>query len=64
MKIEIYSKEEQLHGRAAEMIADIVQSRTQPFLGLATGGTPEGTYKALIEQYQTKRIYFQKHAYR
>lgn len=58
MKIEIFSQEEQLDRRAAELIADIVQTEEQPVLGLATGGTPVGTYKELIKLYEQQAFTF------
>lgn len=58
MKIEIFSREEQLDQRAAELIAEVVQTEAEPVLGLATGGTPVGTYKALIDLHKQKGFTF------
>lgn len=43
---------------AAEMIIQTVKSKNDAVLGLATGSTPIGTYKRLIEAYQQGRVSF------
>lgn len=58
MNIEIFQTEEQLDRRAAEIIAEVVKTEDHPTLGLATGGTPVGTYKALIELHQQQKFTF------
>lgn len=44
--------------KAAEMIADRVKESEKPVLGLATGSTPEGLYKILVEKYKQGEIDF------
>ena len=43
---------------AAEMIIQTVKSKNDAVLGLATGSTPIGTYKRLIEAYRQGRVSF------
>lgn len=43
---------------AAEMIIQTVKSKNDAVLGLATGNTPIGTYKRLIEAYRQGRVSF------
>lgn len=49
MKIEIFENYEQMSRAAAETIARTVQAAPFPVLGLATGSTPLGAYRNLIE---------------
>ncbi|GEK57769.1 glucosamine-6-phosphate deaminase [Marinococcus halophilus] len=51
MKLIPVTDREALSIRAAEMVAEKVQEQPDSVLGLATGGTPEGTYQ------QLKKIY-------
>ncbi|MCM3741818.1 glucosamine-6-phosphate deaminase [Oceanobacillus luteolus] len=46
--------------KAAEVIADRVKESEKPVLGLATGSTPEGLYKILVEKYKQGEIDFSK----
>jgi glucosamine-6-phosphate deaminase len=52
MKIFEVKDYQQMSNRAAEYIIEKVSSLSSINLGLATGGTPMGTYKYLIEDYQ------------
>ncbi len=45
--------------KAAQLIAAQVTLNTKSVLGLATGSTPEGTYKNLIEMYKSDVVDFQ-----
>ncbi|GGL62333.1 glucosamine-6-phosphate deaminase [Sporolactobacillus putidus] len=47
MKILTVADQEEMSRRAAEMIIDLVRLKPSAVLGLATGGTPEGTYRLL-----------------
>lgn len=60
MKLLIAKDYNQLSQWAAEMIADAVKEKPDIVLGLATGGTPLGTYQALIEMHQREGIDFSK----
>ncbi|QTN00405.1 glucosamine-6-phosphate deaminase [Sediminibacillus dalangtanensis] len=42
----------------AQLIMETVNSLEQPVLGLATGSTPEGVYKRLIEAHQREKVSF------
>ncbi|CAM9108287.1 glucosamine-6-phosphate deaminase [Mycoplasma todarodis] len=50
MKIEIVKDHAAMSARAAEIIANKVNENKNAVLGLATGGTPEVTYKLLVEK--------------
>ncbi|WP_010098548.1 glucosamine-6-phosphate deaminase [Ornithinibacillus scapharcae] len=49
---------DEMSQKACEMIISVVRSTEKPVLGLATGSTPEGLYKCLIEQYQSNKVSF------
>jgi len=48
----------QMSNKACEIIADRMKNTKHPVLGLATGSTPEGLYKCLIEKYKQGEISF------
>ncbi len=43
---------------AGQAIADLLNTKPNPVLGLATGSTPEGVYKDLIRRYETEGLSF------
>lgn len=49
---------DEMSDKACELISDRLNSSEKTVLGLATGSTPEGLYKRLIEQYKTNKISF------
>lgn len=51
---------EQMSARAASIIAEVIQKKEKPVLGLATGSTPVGTYKELIKLYENGSLDFSK----
>lgn len=55
IKVESY---EELSRKAVEIVADRMKKLEQPVLGLATGSTPEGLYKLLVERYNQGEIDF------
>ena len=57
IKVENY---EQLSEKAAQIIADVVVSKPDCVLGLATGSSPIGTYKKLIEWNKDGKLDFSK----
>jgi len=59
-KIELIITEnyDEMSKKAADIIADIIKKNPNAHLGLATGGTPIGLYKELINKYQNKEISF------
>lgn len=58
MRIVILENEQQVSLRAADILARCVQSRATPVLGLATGGTPLGTYQELVRRHQQGQLSF------
>lgn len=52
MNVIIMEDYHEMSRRAAEIIADLVQKKPDCVLGLATGGTPIGTYKELIRMHR------------
>ncbi|RYG74381.1 glucosamine-6-phosphate deaminase [Lentibacillus lipolyticus] len=46
--------------RACDLLIETVQQSERPVLGLATGSTPEGLYKQLIEQYESGKVTFKQ----
>ena len=50
MNILIYDTQEQVNKVGATIIANIVLTKPDAILGLATGGTPVGIYKELVEK--------------
>src|SRR5690606_38292973 len=44
--------------KAADIVADRIKSKPDLVLGLATGSTPEGMYKHLIEKYKAGEVSF------
>lgn len=49
---------ETMSKKASEIVADRVKTLENPILGLATGSTPEGMYRYLIEKYQAGEVSF------
>ncbi|RHW38913.1 glucosamine-6-phosphate deaminase [Neobacillus notoginsengisoli] len=60
MKIIKVTNELELSKTAGEMIAGKVRSNPEIVLGLATGGTPVGTYKYMIEDHKTNGTSYSK----
>ncbi|MFL6558492.1 MAG: hypothetical protein ACJ8MO_20545 [Bacillus sp. (in: firmicutes)] len=60
MKIIEVKDYQQMSNRAADYIITKVVEDPSIKLGLATGGTPVGTYKCLIEDHQKNRTSYQK----
>lgn len=58
MDILIKEDYEQMSKRAAEIIASCVRSKPNCVLGLATGGTPIGTYKELVRMHREDGLDF------
>ena len=50
MKICVCENYEEMSKVAADMIADVVENKPDCVLGLATGDTPKGMYKVLVEK--------------
>ncbi len=60
MTIIIKDTYEDVSRKAAQLIGAQITLNTKSVLGLATGSTPEGTYKNLIEMYKNDIIDFQE----
>ena len=60
MKILVLENYEQMSLAAADLITAQVKEKPDSVLGLATGGTPVGTYKVLVERYQRGELDFSK----
>ena len=51
---------EELSAKAAEIIANQVKSKPDSVLGLATGSSPVGTYKVLVDMYKKGELDFSR----
>lgn len=60
MKVLIVKNYEEMSKKAAEFMAEIVNEKPEAILGLATGGTPVGMYKELIEMNKAGKVDFSK----
>jgi glucosamine-6-phosphate deaminase len=58
MRVIILPDADAVSRRAARFVADLVRRRPQCVLGLATGGTPLGTYRELIRQHREEGLDF------
>lgn len=60
MKILVLDNYEQMSLAAADIITAQIKEKPDCVLGLATGGTPVGTYKVLVERYEKGELDFSK----
>ena len=60
MKLLVQKNFEELSKKAAAMIAEEIRRKPDIVLGLATGGTPLGTYKELIRMHKEEGLDFSK----
>ncbi len=60
MEVIIAKDYDEMSQLAAEIIADQVRRKPSSVLGLATGGTPVGTYKSLVKMYKEGKVDFAK----
>jgi len=58
MKFIVCNNYEEISKKAAEIIAEVIKSKPDCILGLATGSTPVGTYKELIAKNKSGEISF------
>lgn len=58
MKIIKVKDEIELGIKASELVKEVLKSKTNPVLGLATGSTPETMYEQLVAAYQNGEISF------
>lgn len=60
MKILVVKNKDELSRKSAEAIIDTVKQNPSAVLGLATGGTPLGTYQNLIRDRQENKTTYQR----
>ncbi len=58
MRVVVLDSPQEVSCRAAELFCQTIRSRPNSVLGLATGGTPLGTYNALVERYRAGEVSF------
>lgn len=58
MEIKVFENAEAIAAAAAEIYKDLIGSKPDAVLGLATGATPVPTYKNLIKMYENGEISF------
>lgn len=60
MEFKIVNDYDEMSKCAADIIKDEVKKKPDALIGLATGSTPVGLYKELIDMYNNKKISFKK----
>jgi glucosamine-6-phosphate deaminase len=60
MQVKIERDYEAVSERAAQVVAEVVRQKPDAVLGLATGSTPEGLYRALIRIAREERLDFSR----
>lgn len=60
MLVEIFADYEALSDRAYEIVATLIRRKPNCVLGFATGSTPLGLYRRLVEGYQRGELDFSK----
>ncbi len=58
MRVVILENAEQVSSRAADIFCDLIGETPDAVLGLATGGTPLGTYRELVTRYRGGKVRF------
>ena len=58
MKVIIVKNHEEMSQEAAEIIAKQVNAKPNSIIGFATGSTPIGLYRILIEKYENGEVSF------
>lgn len=58
MEVFIYQKYAEMSQAAAKVVADIINSKPNAVLGLATGSTPLGLYKELVRMHKEETLDF------
>lgn len=58
MRVVILESSQEVSSRAADVFCQLIGSQPQCVLGLATGGTPLGTYQELIGRYRAGQVSF------
>lgn len=60
MRLIITKDYEDMSKKAAEQMAELIENKPDAIIGLATGGTPVGMYKELIEMYKQDKVDFSR----
>lgn len=60
MLVEVFPDYEAMSDRAAEIVTDQIRRKPDSVIGFATGSTPLGLYKRLIETHQERGLDFSK----
>ena len=60
MKICVCENYQEMSKVAAEIVAEVIKNKPDCVIGLATGDTPKGTYKALVEKYAAGELDFSR----
>jgi glucosamine-6-phosphate deaminase len=60
MLVEVVDDYETLSDRAAEVVIEQIRKKPDSVLGFATGGTPKGLYRRLIEAHEKRGLDFSK----
>ncbi|MDP2561143.1 glucosamine-6-phosphate deaminase [Psychrobium sp. 1_MG-2023] len=58
MQVIIFDDAEQVAEHAAQWVSELVENKTNPVLGLATGSTPISLYKKLVERHNEQGLSF------
>lgn len=59
MEVKVLTKQE-IYNDVAKLIVNLVKSKPNAVLGLATGGTMEGVYEALVKEFDAGNISFKQ----
>lgn len=60
MRIEVCKDYEEASRRGAEVLSDVIREKPDGVLGLATGSTPEGVYRVLLDWYGAGKLDFSR----
>lgn len=60
MLVEVVNDYEELSDRAAEVVIQQIRKKPDSVIGFATGGTPKGLYRRLIEAHEERGLDFSK----
>ncbi len=58
MQVIIFDDAQQVADSAAKWVAELINKKAKPVLGLATGSTPISLYQQLVKKYQAEEISF------
>ena len=58
MRVKIVENYAEMSRTAADIFAEVINSKKDCVLGLATGDTPIGMYEFLVKAYKAGKVYF------